>query len=253
MATMRSPPSAPTATASRERARSVGRSPSSSLGIWVSTRSTKRMPTWLATAATRSFSPTSPEEMSRRGNGTSSASSRASISSSASLERTLRSTRNSPSRREAGFMPGVSASCPTTLSGQSARGLHDDPQDLLDRGHAVAHLDHPGAAQGDHALGDRHLLDVLRVGALHDHAFDVLAHEQHLVDGEAAVVPGASARPAAHRTEQLRRVVLAVPPHRFTVGGARRVVLLAARAELAGQTLDHAALEEAAYEERLAA
>src|SRR5258708_36386051 len=66
----------------------------------------------------------------------------------------------------------------------------DDPQDLLNRRHAGVDLGQAGPAQGQHALRDSQLLDVLRVATIDDQSFDLLGDEEHLVHGEAPEIAG---------------------------------------------------------------
>src|SRR6266542_165903 len=149
----------------------------------------KRIPTWWATAATKSFSPTRPSLIRSFERGTPSFPSRSSICSRTSRERTLRSTRNSPKRRDAACMSppiGSGGCCLRHKSGQS----DDHPEDLLHSSHTVANLDETGLAEGEHSLCQRKLLDVLGVAVLDDDALDFLGHEQHFVDGESAVIAG---------------------------------------------------------------
>ena len=65
-------------------------------------------------------------------------------------------------------------------------------------------LRRPSSRSAQHALHDRHLLDVLGRAPLDDQALDLLGDRHHLVEREPAAVAGAPARRAADRLVQRR-------------------------------------------------
>src|SRR5579872_6160780 len=119
--------------------------------------------------------------------------------------RWMTTLRNDPTQMPT--TPQITATTAVTASEATVTVSRDDAEDLLDRGHACPHLGGAGLAEGHHPLGDGDLLDVLGVAPFHDQPLDVLGHEEHLVEGEAAVEPGLPAGLAPGRPEQLGEVV----------------------------------------------
>jgi hypothetical protein len=110
-------------------------------------------------------------------------------------------------------------------------------------------------AEGEHALHDGNLLDVIRRSLLDDQALDLLADDHRLVNRESSPVAGAPTRGAADGTVQRRPLpcfeILGRPPDADQLGLGRLVRIAATVAEPAGEALGNDAVECAGDEERL--
>ena len=104
-----------------------------------------------------------------------------------------------------------------------------------------------------HVRGD--LLDVLIGAAFDDQALDLLGHDHHFVDGEAASITGLPARGATDGAVQRRPLallqILCRPVRLDQLRLGRLVRLLALVAEPARESLGDHAVERARHEERL--
>src|SRR5689334_115900 len=105
-----------------------------------------------------------------------------------------------------------------------------DPEDLLDRGDALAGPLPAVGAERHHAARDRVMTDLPGGRALEDEAAGVLVDDEELVDAGAAAVAGPPALLAALAAEQ-RDVGPGLDAERVEIGLRRRVGHPAGRAD----------------------